>query len=59
MKRMMDASEIAAWLTVSGRAQGEITRNGSRGPRPQRPFTGLPFTPGSGVPIPHLPDPSS
>src|SRR5712664_3003863 len=48
---------IEAWLvtmlsTKLDFAQGEMTRSGRRGPRPQRPFS-----PASGVPVPHTPAP--
>ena len=50
---------ISKWSTWFVRAQGDTTRKGMRVPGPQRPFTGLPATPASGVPVPHAPGPFS
>ena len=37
--RMIDDRSVVVWSTVLRRAHGEMTRNGWRGPYPQRPFS--------------------
>lgn len=52
--RMIEDWSVSVWSTALRLAQGEITRNGCRGPYPQRPCW-----PAMGVPVPQAPGPVS